>query len=186
MVKYVLKQNGEEVKVGDTLINRGIVDIPLGKAHVFQEILVTKDNIPELIKEGIITLAHLSNCTCNECLPEEKMQISYYVNKIAERLDCIPSKIGKLLESLNYIHPAASFSVVLREIAIELDKKYDDHIQNSPKIYVVSSLDGRITEANKAHIKNYKNFAAFRSIEDARIACKITRKLLKNMYKSGK
>lgn len=186
MKKYVLKQSGKEVKVGDTLVNQGTITTPLGRAHVVQEILVTKDNIPELLKEGIITLAPLSNCTCNECLPEEKMQISYYVNKIAERFNCIPSKIRKLLETLNYIYPAASFSVVLREIAIELDKKYDDHIQNSPKIYVVSSLDGRITEANKAHIKNYKNFAAFRSIEDARIACKITKKLLKNMYKSGK
>lgn len=186
MEKYVLKQNGKEVKVGDTLFNQGIVTTPLGKAHVFQEILVTKDNIPELLKEGIITLAHISNCNCSECMPGEKMQIGYYVNKIAERFDCTPSKIGKLLDSISAIYPASAFNIILREIAIELDKKYDDHIQNSPKIYVVSSLDGRITEANKAHIKNYKNFAAFRSIDDARIACKITRKLIKNMYKSGK
>ena len=74
----------------------------------------------------------------------------------------------------------------MREIAIELDLKYKDHIQDSPKIYVVSLLDGRITEANKAHIKNYKNFAAFRSIEDAKIACRITRDILKEMFKSGK
>lgn len=186
MKKYVLKQNGEEVKVGDTIFNRGTIITPLGKAQVIQEILVTKDNIPELLKEGIITTAHLDNCTCNECFPTEKMQISYYVNKIAERMNCSSAEIGKLLDSINAIHPASAFNIILREIAIELDKNYPDHIQNSPKIYVVSSLDGRITEANKAHIKSYKNFAAFRNIEDARIACKITRKLLKNMYKSGK
>jgi hypothetical protein len=43
-------------------------------------------------------------------------------------------------------------------------------------------LDGRIYKVNKAHIKNYRNFAAFRSIEDAKTACKILREILKSMY----
>lgn len=47
-------------------------------------------------------------------------------------------------------------------------------------------LDGRITKANKAHIKNYRNFAAFRSVSDAKIACSIVRDVLKEMFKSGK
>ena len=90
------------------------------------------------------------------------------------------------LNSVDTILPAAAFSMILREIAIELDKKYKDHIEKSPEIYVISMLDGRITKANKAHIKNYRNFAAFRSVSDAKIACTITRDILKEMFKSGK
>ena len=45
-------------------------------------------------------------------------------------------------------------------------------------------LDGRITKANKAYIKNYRNFAAFRTIEDAKIACRIVKPILKEMFKS--
>ena len=67
-----------------------------------------------------------------------------------------------------------------------MDKKYEDHIENSPEIYVISLLDGRITKANKAHIKNYRNFAAFRTIGDAKIACNIVKELLKELFKSGK
>ena len=74
--------------------------------------------------------------------------------------------------------------MVLREIAIELDKKYEDHIENSPEIYVISMLDGKIAKANKAHIKNYRNFAAFRTIEDAKIACRIVKPILKEMFKN--
>ena len=43
-------------------------------------------------------------------------------------------------------------------------------------------FDGRITKANKAHIKNYRNFAAFRSVEDARIACRFLKGSLKEMF----
>ena len=46
-------------------------------------------------------------------------------------------------------------------------------------------FDGRITKANKAHIKNYRNFAGFRTIEDAKIGCTITRDILKEMFKNN-
>ena len=85
---------------------------------------------------------------------------------------------------MDSILPAAALSIILREIATELDKKYKDHIEKSPEIYVISTLDGRITKANKAHIRNYRNFAAFRTIEDAKIACKIVKPILKEMFKS--
>ena len=61
----------------------------------------------------------------------------------------------------------------------------DYYIEKSPEIYIISTLDGRITKANKAHIKNYRNFAAFRTIEDDKIACTITRDILKEMFKNN-
>ena len=186
MKKFVLAHNGKEVKIGDTLMNQGTINTPLGKAVVIQEITVTEQLIPELLTAGIIVSASEAPCTKKEYMQPEQMCLGYYVDKIAERMGWNPKKVVNHLNTLSEIQPSAAFSVVLREIAIELDKKYEDHIQESPEIYVVSMLDGRITKANKAHIKNYRNFAAFRNIEDARIACRITRDIIKEMFKSGK
>lgn len=187
MEKFILK-NGKEVKMGDKLIKHGVADTPFGKGLIMQEIIVNEKTLPELIKAGVLTqvdCAHGADCPCRHCTKGEvPMDMGFYIEKIAARPGWKPEKAYNYLNSVDSIFPAAAFSMVLREIAIELDKKYEDHIENSPEIYVISMLDGRITKANKAHIKNYRNFAAFRTIEDAKIACRIVKPILKEMFKS--
>ena len=188
MEKFILK-NGKEVKMGDKLIKHGVADTPFGKGFIMQEIIVNEKTLPELIKAGVLTpmeeCPHKAGCLCRHCTKGEvPMDMNFYIEKIAARLGWKPEKVYNYLNSVDSILPAAAFSMVLREIAIELDKKYEDHIENSPEIYVISMLDGRITKANKAHIKNYRNFAAFRTIEDAKIACRIVKPILKEMFKS--
>lgn len=175
--------NGKEVQIGDTLTKVSKVKDPFfGKGTVVQHIVVTKDILPELLKAGIVTTKPAKSVVETEV----PMELEYYIQKIADKLGWKVEKVGNYLNSVDAILPVAAFSMVLREIAIELDKKYEDHIEESPEIYVISMLDGRITKANKAHIKNYRNFAAFRTIEDAKTACRITRDILKEMFKSGK
>lgn len=187
MEKFILK-NGKEVKMGDRLIKHGVADTPFGKGFIMQEIIVNEKTLPELIKADVLTqvdCAHGADCPCKHCTKGEvPMDMNFYIEKIAARLGWKPEKVYNYLNSVDSILPAAAFSMVLREIAIELDKKYEDHIENSPEIYVISMLDGRITKANKAHIKNYRNFAAFRTIKDAKIACRIVKPILKEMFKS--
>lgn len=182
MEKIYLK-NGKEVQLGDTLTKVSKVKDPFfGKGTVVQHIVVTKDILPRLLEAGIVTTTKPEKPVAETKVP---MDLEYYIQKIAEKLGWKIEKVYNYLNSVDAILPAAAFSMVLREIAIELDKKYKDHIENSPEIYVISMLDGRITKANKAHIKNYRNFAAFRTIEDAKIACKITRDILKEMFKNN-
>ena len=187
MEKFILK-NGEEVKMGDKLIKHGVVNTLFGKGIIIQEVIVNEKTLPELLKAGVLTPiggTHSTDCTCRHCAKSEvPMDINFYVERIAARLGWKSEKVYNYLNSVDSILPAAAFSMVLREIATELDKKYEDHIENSPEIYVISLLDGRITKANKAHIRNYRNFAAFRTIEDAKIACKIVKPILKEMFKS--
>lgn len=188
MEKFVLK-NGKEVKMGDKLIKHGVADTPFGKGFIMQEIIVNEKTLPELIKAGVLTsmkeCTHKAGCLCRHCAKGEvSMDMNFYIEKIAARLGWKSEKVYNYLNSVDSILPAAAFSMVLREIAIELGKKYEDHIENSPEIYVISMLDGRITKANKAHIKNYRNFAAFRSVSDAKIACRIVKPILKEMFKS--
>lgn len=177
--------NGKEVQIGDILTKVSKVKDPLfGKGIVARRIVVTKDILPKLLEAGIVTTTKPAKSAVVES--EVPMELEYYIQKIAEKLGWKMEKVYNYLNSVDSILPAAAFSMVLREVAIELDKKYEDHIENSPEIYVISMLDGRITKANKAHISNYRNFAAFRSISDAKIACKITKDILKEMFKSGK
>lgn len=176
--------NGKDVQIGDTLTKVSKVKDPFfGKGTAVQHIVVTKDILPELLKAGIVTTTKPAKSVVETEVP---MELEYYIQKIADKLGWKVEKVYNYLNSVDAILPAAAFFMVLREIAIELDKKYKDHIEKSPEIYVISMLDGRITKANKAHIKNYRNFAAFRTIEDAKIACRITRDILKEMFKSGK
>lgn len=186
MKKFYL-QNGKEVQIGDTICKVEKVKHPLfGEGNVVEHILVNKETLPKLIKAGIILERTAKGGEVTPTNSEIPIDLEYYVQKIADRLGWHIDKTYNYLNNVDAILPAAAFSMVLREIAIELDKKYEDHIENSPEIYVISMLNGRITKANKAHIKNYRNFAAFRSIEDAKIACRIVKSILKEMFKSGK
>lgn len=186
MEKFYLK-NGKEVKMGDTITKVIKTNSSTCKGTIVETTVVTKASLPKLIERGIITTSLGSDFDVNKVMPTEShMNLHYYVEKLAKKLNWKVDKVYNYLNTIDSVYPAAAFSMVLREIAIELDKKYEDHIEKSPEIYVVSLLDGRITKANKAHIKNYRNFAAFRSIEDTKIACSIVKPILKNLFGNGK
>lgn len=112
--------------------------------------------------------------------------LAYYVNSLAQRKGWKPERMDGFLNNLSEINLGAAFQVVLREVAVELDKKYKDHIEKSEEIYCVSLTNGHIFKADKKFIKNFRNFAAFRTLDDAKLACKITRGLLKDMFKSDR
>ena len=160
-------KNGEEVHIGDILV----------KGDKFY--VVDEEIIPVLIEQGAL-------CTKESLSEKKKDDLAFYVNKVAQRFGWKPAKACNYLNTIDSCYPAAAFAMVLREIAIELDKKYEDHISNSPEIYSISLTDGRITKLYKSSIRNYKNFAAFRTIDDAKFACKVLREVLKDMFRDGK
>nr|DAO34890.1 MAG TPA: hypothetical protein [Crassvirales sp.] len=188
MEKFYLK-NGKEVQIGDTLTKVTKTKHPLlGEGTVVESVAVTEAAIPQLLKAGIIfkSVGKVVKGSEEHKIGEKQLSLDYYIEKLAKRLGWKVEKVYNYLNTIDSVYPAAAFSMVLREVAIELDKKYEDHIEKSPEIYVVSMFDGKITKANKAHIKNYRNFAAFRTVEDAKIACSIVREILKELFKSGK
>lgn len=187
MEKFYLK-NGKEVQIGDTLTKvTKTKHLLLGEETVVESVIVTKATLPKLIKRGIITTLPGSDFDADKMLKPTKthMDLHYYIEKLAKKLNWKVEKVYNYLNTIDSVYPAAAFSMILREVAIELDKKYEDHIEKSPEIYVISTFDGRITKANKAHIKNYRNFAAFRSVSDAKIACSIVKDILKELFKNN-
>lgn len=182
MKKYYLI-NGKEVKMGDCIVKTSKTKHPIfGQCVTTTCVVLNKGTIPTLLEKGIVIE---KDSKLKESKSEEK-DLTYYIQQIADKMGWKIEKAFNCLNMVDKIFPAAAFSIILRQIAIDLDKKYEDHIENSPEIYVVSLLDGRITKVNKAIIKNYRNFAAFRNIEDAKFACRITKDVLKTMFNHAK
>ena len=176
MKKFIVVKNGKEINFGDKILITKSVNTPLGITIVSKVAIVTKELMDKLIKDGKVNVV------------EEKDINKIWNNAIENLTKKTNWKEEKLLNILNTLHlanPWAATQMVLREIAIELDKKYDDHINKSEKIYVISPQDGRIHEINKKTIKNYKAFPAFRSIEDANIACSLIREHLKSIFSNA-
>lgn len=164
--KYFLKNNKKEVHIGDTIVFGGKI-----KGVTFEiEGTLTEELLDTLIRQGVIE-------------NNNPKSIQDYLKDIMHNMN--EQGVGNPKDAIaswwDY-NPASLLSTLLRNIAIDLDKKYEDHISKSPEIYVISLLNGKITKANKAHIKNYRNFAAFRTIEDAKEACKIVKPLLKELF----
>ena len=89
MEKFILK-NGEEVKMGDKLISRDVINTRFGKGFIIQEVIVNEETLPELLKAGVLTpvgYAHGTGCTCRHCSKSEvPMDINFYIKRIAARL----------------------------------------------------------------------------------------------------
>ena len=176
MKKFILADSGKEINFGDKVLIVENVNTPLSVARVQRVAVVTKELMGKLIKDGKVNVVEENgiNKIWNDA-----------IKSLAKKTNWKEEKLLNILATLHLANPWAATQMVLREIAIELDKKYDDHINKSKKIYVISPQDGRIHEINKKTVKNYKAFPAFRSIEDAKIACSLIREHLKSIFSNA-
>jgi hypothetical protein len=178
MKRYFLK-NGKEVKVGDVLSLMQKSSSPTSESTTVDTFTVTEGLLPLLAQSGIVT-AVIDK-------PKSKdvnTDLMYYVAKIARKQGWSINRTVKYLNITDGVYTAAVFTILLKEIAIELDKKYPDHIRNSKEIFVVSMVDGKVhkIEGDINKDGNFYNFAAFRSKEDALIACDILKGYLEAMF----
>ena len=173
MKKFILADSGKEIKFGDRILIIEDVNTPLSVARVQRVAIVTKELMGKLINDGKVNVVEENgiNKIWNDA-----------IKSLAKKTNWKEEKLLNILATLHLANPWAATQMVLREIAIELDKKYDDHINESEHIFAISPQDGRIHEINKAHIKNYRAFPAFRTINDAKIACSLVRENLKSIF----
>lgn len=171
-----MANSGEEINFGDRIIIAETINTPFGVAKVQRLAIVTKELMGKLIEDGKVNVVEENsiNNIWNDA-----------IKSLAQKTNWKEEELLNILATLHLANPWAATQMVLREIAIELDKKYDDHINKSEKIYAISPQDGRIHEINKKTVKNYKAFPAFRSIEDAKIACSLIREHLKSIFSNA-
>lgn len=172
MSKLILKRTGKPVEKGEKLVK--VVEV-FGLPIPVDEIVLDDKTIPDLIKQGVITEEGIDKGV--------DFDIPAAIVHLAERIGWNSNNLDKYLDNLYKISPAAVFSVLLKEVAIMLDERYPDHINKSKEVWVISTLDGEIKQIKELHkIKNFRNFTAFRSLDDALIAKKIMAPALQDLY----
>ena len=172
MNKLKLKKTGKEVKMGEKLIKVvNLCGIPIPIA----QIEINKTTLPDLIKRGIV-VAEGSDSDID-------ITIEGAVQHLANRVGWNKENLEKYFNNLHKISPAAVFEIILKEVAILLDKKYHNHISNSKEIWVINKVNGEIQKLkDMSKIKSFQHFAAFRSLDDALIAKKIMAPALQDLY----
>lgn len=108
--------------------------------------------------------------------------IEFYIDRIAVRKHWDYKKVYSYIQNLFKFSNMAALNILLREIAVYLDSKYSDSINKSEEIYIISSISGKISKVNKKYIKNYRNFAAFRTHDDAMFAYNVLKDMIRYMF----
>lgn len=172
MKKLRFKKSGREAKMGEKLIR--CIEL-FGMPIPVEEIEVNKTTIPILIKEGILVEEGSDT--------DIDITMEGAVLHLANRIGWDKENLEKYLRNLHKISPTAIFEIILKELAIMLDEKYQGHISNSKEIWVINKINGEAQKLeDKSKIKNYRHFAAFRNLEDALIAKKIMAPALEDLY----
>lgn len=90
------------------------------------------------------------------------------LKRIASKITGGNSENLKELISLLFVnYPSVIFSLILKEVAIELDKRYEGHIGECDYVFIISTLDGGVAKIDSNNIATYRTFAAFRTLDDA-------------------
>lgn len=172
MSKLILKGTGKPVEKGEKLVR--VVEV-FGLPIPVGEIVLDDKALSDLIKQGVIVEEGADKGI--------DFDIPAAMVHLAKRIGWNSNNLDKCLTNLYKISPAAVFSVLLKEVAIMLDERYPDHINKSKEIWIINTLDGEIKQVKELHkIKNFRNFAAFRSLDDALIAKKIMAPALQDLY----
>ena len=184
MKKYFLN-NGEEIKFGD-IINATKDE---GYKTTIMTCIFDKDSIDFLKELGIIIEKGIEEKTTKKQENSDKELISmvsyldYVLDYVANRIGASRVEAVKYLYSLEKINPLAVLTVYLKRISYRLNKKYDNTpIRELPKIYIISVYDGKVKAICPKDIKNLKNFAWFRSKEDAEFARQCVINLIEKMF----
>ena len=172
MKKY-LDKRGNEIKVGAVLVCTLLNSETGERSH--EIMIATEEVLEKAVKDGAL------------------IAVKEYVKHLADRIGWKYENLLKYLDNLYKIYPTAVFQILLREVAIVLDQKYPDHIERSKEIWCISLVTGEIhkmPESNRHLIKNFRNFAAFRTLDDAMAAKHILKTPMKELFarpkKSGK
>lgn len=167
MKKYFDKVTHERLPVG-VLIR---FHYPDGETDIVK---ATEDLLEYLTRKGYVYSVDLDS------VPRS---IDYYHELIAARVGWTSDYMEGFFSILHTISPILYYRLIERLIAERIDSLYPNHIKEAPRIWGTDALTGKVKEIDKNYIKTWKHFAAFRSKEDAGIACQILKSLRAELFK---
>lgn len=114
-MKYYLK-NGTKVSVGDTITLSREKKTDLGVVTKTTTLTVTENNIPLLIKKGIIFKPDYKEFTA----------IDEVKNSLAAKNNMSPEAFNAFFTVLESVDPTSAFMILMKELAENANKKRDD------------------------------------------------------------
>ena len=166
--------------------------------------MVSETTIPKLIELGILVVKPIptekvvykkkpSRPNIGEMIHsrmnEVNMNIEHYVKILISKLEAQGLSKTNAMKSLQAIYntnKSAYFALVLKEVAIELDKSYSNHISKSKMLFTISAATGKPYYIEPNFLKSTNTVALFRSEVDAIVACKILSSLKKEVFNGRK
>ena len=160
------KNTSKQVKYGE------VISITIDELPPFQ-LIVNMDNIDYLNTIGAIKPRCIVEA--EQGLKERnKLMDTVYIGiigSIANKMGYTVEVVCWTLGNLYKVNPMSVVSMFLKEIAIVLDEKYPNHISEAKTPYIVSTVNGDIIPFKKLDkVENLKNFAIFRSNNEAKLA----------------
>lgn len=169
MIKYYLKSDGQEVKIGETIQVSTRTNTPFGVGTTTLHVVMSQDTIPLLLEHEVIEKRETSN-----------KGLRFYVRKVARRFNMSYPEAAEMLDNFIEKEPVVALTMLLKEMSLNMNK--DISISRLPKVYVISTINGEICEVLKEDIRSYDHFAAFKSKEQAQEAYNLLKDLLTRMY----
>lgn len=180
--QLIVKETGKPVEFGDIIQYSNKIEKEGVTINSRTTVMITEQTILPLIRQGILIIK-TDEKDSEIKVPED---IKYYIEKtidfIAKGSESKKDSIRGTLAIMVNRCPTQIYQLLLKQIAVELDKQYEGDISQSPEIYAINTFNGKVVQANKDIIKNYRNFAAFRSEKDAKFAKKVLCKFNKLLY----
>ncbi len=164
---FVYSNNtSKQVKYGE------VINVTMDELPPFQ-LIVNMDNIDFLNTIGLIKVKCIAEAE-QRLKERNKLMDTIYngiIDSITNKMGCTVEDTWWTLSNLYNVNPMSVVSMFLKEIAIGLDEKYPDHIREAKTPYIVSTVNGDIIPfKNLDKVENLKNFAIFRSSNEANLA----------------
>ena len=121
MIKYFLKDNHQEVKIGDKIHICVPVKTPYGNARSEFDVIITQSSLPQLIKDSLVY-------SCD--IPDINMYRPY-IKRLARRLDCKYVDALKIMDLIKDTSLYAHNALLLDLMAESLNdgKKIDNNVK---------------------------------------------------------
>lgn len=144
-----------------------------GYVTSFKTSQLTEPMAEMLVSNGILT---------DKCPFKIHADFDYYVAKLAKKLNITLEDCGKMLNCLVQYAPATVFSLLAKQIALELDAKYEGHIGKSKELFAIELPTGYIFPIKINENYHLKNIALFRSVDDALFAINVLKPVYMRMF----
>lgn len=144
-----------------------------GYVTSFKTSQLTEPMADMLVSNGVLT---------DKCPSKIPTDFDYYVAKLAKKLNVNLEDCGIMLNWLMPYAPATVFSLLAKQIALELDAKYEGHIGKSKELFGVELTTGYIIPIKITEKSHLKNIALFRSVDDALFAINVLKPVYMRMF----